>query len=243
VKSTRNFAVSKGEEICIQYDKDISGHFPKCFCSNCNSKWLETQIDWKYVLGGNDFKKASAFSNETYGEIKPILVSKVIQHLSITSEDVFYDLGSGIGNVVMQVSMETGCRAIGIEKVMSRHTAALRLLEQCGKFEPMLAERVNLYHQDLTQLTADLSDATIVFTSNWCFDQDLHRHLLDHFSVLSKGTTIICTKDLLGQRNSDNSRKRNIATTFLQQRESIKGPLNGVSWTSSHIECFIYVKE
>ena len=204
---------------------------------------MESRIDWDYVFGGNDsFKKATAFSNETYGEVKPILVSKIIQHLNITSKDVFYDLGSGIGNVAMQISIETGCKSIGIEKELVHHMAALRLLEQCDKFEPEIAQRVNLWRQDLIHPTLDITNATIIFMNNWCFDQDLHTHLLDHFSTLHDGTFIICTKELFGQRNSCNSKKRNKAATFLQQRESIKGPINGVSWTNNPIDCFVYIK-
>ena len=54
-------------------------------------------------------------SAEVYGEINPRFIDLLIHKLALTSSDVFFDIGSGIGNVVMQVAVQTGCRARGIE--------------------------------------------------------------------------------------------------------------------------------
>jgi len=107
--------------------------------------------------------------------------------------------------------MDTGCRAVGIEKEMNRHQTALRLLKQCNNVEPGLVQRVLLLCKDLTQADVDLTEATVILVNNWCFDQELHIHLLDLFGSLNEGTRIVCTKKLLGQRNS---RKRSKAETL-----------------------------
>jgi len=56
-----------------------------------------------------------AFSSETYGELMPSLVSDVIRHTGLRESSLFLDLGCGVGNVVLQASLQTGCRSFGIE--------------------------------------------------------------------------------------------------------------------------------
>jgi hypothetical protein len=55
------------------------------------------------------------FSNNVYGEIKSIFVSEIIKQSNIESDSVFLDMGSGIGNVVLQVAAECLCDSYGIE--------------------------------------------------------------------------------------------------------------------------------
>jgi hypothetical protein len=55
------------------------------------------------------------FSNNVYGEIKPAFVTEIIKHAEIEPSDIFLDLGSGIGNVVLQVAAECLCESYGIE--------------------------------------------------------------------------------------------------------------------------------
>jgi len=39
-------------------------------------------------------------SKEVYGEVNPVLVNDFIKMLKLSSRDVLYDLGSGVGNVL-----------------------------------------------------------------------------------------------------------------------------------------------
>lgn len=63
------------------------------------------------------------FSNCVYGEILPPFVDRIIELTQLTSSSLFLDLGSGVGSVVAQVSLRTGCTSVGIELVP--HVAAL----------------------------------------------------------------------------------------------------------------------
>ena len=47
--------------------------------------------------------------------MKAKLVHEFIQCTGIVRDSVFIDLGSGVGNAVLQVATETGCEAWGIE--------------------------------------------------------------------------------------------------------------------------------
>jgi len=57
------------------------------------------------------------FSPEVYGETSYELVAQMISEMNITEDDVFIDLGSGVGQVVLQMAAATCCKAcLGIEK-------------------------------------------------------------------------------------------------------------------------------
>lgn len=53
--------------------------------------------------------------------------------LNIKEGDVFYDIGSGIGNVVLQVGGQTGCEAHGIEIRPELHDYAEKMKSRYTK--------------------------------------------------------------------------------------------------------------
>jgi H3 lysine-79-specific histone-lysine N-methyltransferase len=55
------------------------------------------------------------WSSNVYGELKPRFVSEIIRLVGLRPGMVFLDLGSGIGNIVLQVALEVGCVAVGFE--------------------------------------------------------------------------------------------------------------------------------
>ena len=63
----------------------------------------------------NQLKRYEAFSSEVYGELLPTFVSDIFAATGLTESSLFLDLGSGVGNVVLQASLETGCTSYGIE--------------------------------------------------------------------------------------------------------------------------------
>jgi H3 lysine-79-specific histone-lysine N-methyltransferase len=57
------------------------------------------------------------FSPEVYGETSYELVAQMIEQLEINRDDTFLDLGSGVGQVVLQMAGSTECmHCYGIEK-------------------------------------------------------------------------------------------------------------------------------
>ena len=60
-------------------------------------------------------------------ETPPGLVFDAISRLSLNREDVLLDIGSGIGNVLLQVSAQVGCRVYGIEIDSELHKIAAQL--------------------------------------------------------------------------------------------------------------------
>ena len=58
------------------------------------------------------------------------MVADIIASAGLTAEDVFFELGSGVGNVVLQIAAQVGCEAIGVEPRAELHEIAEALHKQ-----------------------------------------------------------------------------------------------------------------
>lgn len=94
---------------------------------------------------------------------------------------VFCDLGSGVGNVCLQVLAETTCKSVvGVEIIPSRHRAAQLAYENAKKYFPAVfgAEQgtnATFVLQDIVGCEKVLNAAgvNVIFTHSWMFDDDL----------------------------------------------------------------------
>ena len=94
-----------------------------------NRKMLKHIIQQVYntaIADPNDLNQYVAFTPEVYGETSFDLVCQMIDLISpITSEMKFIDLGSGVGQVVLQVAALVECQlAVGVEKAVIPATRA-----------------------------------------------------------------------------------------------------------------------
>ena len=103
-----------------------------------------------------------------YGEIKHTALTKLLDYLALTPADTFYDLGSGVGKVILHTALTTGVKkAIGVELSTARHQEAEIAFARARDFSPSLEERVRFINQDL--MSVDLSDATVIYTCSTAF--------------------------------------------------------------------------
>lgn len=123
------------------------------------------QADHDRVNGGS----GQAIGQATYGELLPRGVSMLIHALRLDEQSIFYDLGSGRGNVVLQAALSSramSCR--GVELSERRHEIALHALARLG---PRLSANVRFACEDLDNASWD--DATEVFAANLLFPTEL----------------------------------------------------------------------
>jgi hypothetical protein len=120
----------------------------------------------------------------TYGELTPTGVSQLIAATRLSPNDRFFDLGSGVGKVVVQVAMQVpGARCTGIELDSERHRGAQRLL-RAALAEGLVAKRqVTLRHASM--LEAKLTGATILFANSTCFPAPLLALLAERVAGLA----------------------------------------------------------
>jgi Histone methylation protein DOT1 len=67
-----------------------------------------------------------------YGRILPDAMEKVFDMTSLSRDDTFVDIGSGIGTLVLQAAYSRGCASRGIEILEGRHDGARWYAEQAA---------------------------------------------------------------------------------------------------------------
>ncbi|KAL0064583.1 Nucleosomal histone H3-Lys79 methylase [Marasmius tenuissimus] len=73
----------------------------------------------------------TSFSKEVYGEFLPAFISEILEKVvTITPDSVVLDLGSGVGQVVMQIALTKLCAGYGIELRENLTEIAQDLLKQ-----------------------------------------------------------------------------------------------------------------
>jgi H3 lysine-79-specific histone-lysine N-methyltransferase len=88
--------------------------------------------NYQRAVGPNvrSLKRYEAFSSTVYGELMPSLAQEMINITKLKEDSLFIDLGSGVGNVVVQASLQTGCRSYGIELMPHPSRVATDMVEQ-----------------------------------------------------------------------------------------------------------------
>lgn len=138
---------------------------------------------------------SSKGGNATYGEIKFASLQSILNDLNLTKDDVFYDLGSGVGKVCMQVALMTPARAVGVElsktRIKKAHEA-LRRLEKHYKLRP----RIEFREEDIVE--TNLKKAAVVFTCSTCFSEKLLTTIVEKCKKTAGTVRLISLKSLPG---------------------------------------------
>lgn len=132
---------------------------------------------YQRAVGPNvaELRHYEAFSSEVYGELLPPFVTEIIKTTGLESKHLFLDLGSGVGNVVLQASLATGCRSYGIELMAGPAKLAQIQLEQfrirCNMWGvSMGAVELEEGNMLVSQRTIDLiKEADVILVNNKVF--------------------------------------------------------------------------
>ncbi|KAJ7652051.1 histone-lysine N-methyltransferase, partial [Mycena polygramma] len=142
-------------------------------------------------------KQYEAFSSAVYGELMPSLVHEIIQLTKLKEDSLFLDLGSGVGNVVVQASLQSGCRSYGIElnpkpaKVARDMAAHFRV--RCRMWGVKVGE-IELEEGDMLtspRVNELISQADVVLVDNKVFEQSLNEQLRPKFLDLKEGAYVV----------------------------------------------------
>lgn len=130
-----------------------------------------------------------------YGEINHQALNKLLDYLKLGPKDVFYDLGSGVGKVIIQTALTTRVKlAVGIELSGTRHDSAKQALDRAIEMHPMLKNRVRFLQKDL--LTVDLKPATVIYTCSTAFSESFMNKLTKHLVRFTHPFRLISLQDL-----------------------------------------------
>ncbi|XP_069362021.1 histone-lysine N-methyltransferase, H3 lysine-79 specific isoform X1 [Maniola hyperantus] len=186
------------------------------------------------------------FSPEVYGETSYELVCQMIDQIDITAEDVFVDLGSGVGQVVLQMAAATPCRiCFGVEKaeVPSRYASSMDAYfrtwmkwygKKFGEYKLIKGDFLMDEHRE------KINSATIVFVNNFAFGPHVDHQLKERFADLKDGAKIVSSKSFcpLNFRITD----RNLSDIGTIMHVSEMSPLKGsVSWTGKPVSYYLHI--
>jgi [histone H3]-lysine79 N-trimethyltransferase len=175
-------------------------------------------------------------TDNVYGELLHPFVSKIlIEQLRMTSGQVFVDLGSGVGNVVMQAALEVGCESWGCEMMENAcNLADAQEREFRGRclLWGLAPGNVRLERGDFRKneaILAALKRADVVLVNNQAFTSQLNDDLVRMFLDLKSGCKIVSLKTFVHDHKTTSN---DLGRTILEV-EQLTYPEDYVSWTNA----------
>ncbi|KHN84878.1 Histone-lysine N-methyltransferase, H3 lysine-79 specific [Toxocara canis] len=183
-----------------------------------------------------------AFSSQTYGETSFERMQMIIEEIVPKERDVFVDLGSGVGQLV--IHMAGGSRvkkAVGIEVATLPCKYAENLSAEFKKWMKWYGKKFRPFEllegDFLSESFRDLitKEATIIFINNYAFTAMLENRIKrELLSELKDGTRIISTKPYGTPNRSITNRQLNDISAILDVYEMVECE-NACSWTSNYV--------
>ncbi|KAI1344131.1 histone methylation protein DOT1-domain-containing protein [Xylariaceae sp. FL0016] len=194
----------------------------------------------------DSLKKYANGGDNVYGELlHPFVTRILVEQTKMTSDQVFIDLGSGVGNVVLQAALEIGCRSYGCE-MMDNACNLAEAQEKEFKARCLLwgvaPGRVHLERGDFrtnAKISEKLKEADVVLVNNKAFTSQLNDALINMFLDLKKGCKIISLKSFV----YENKTAINDVATSILDVEEYRYHENWVSWTGADGDYFISTKK
>lgn len=194
-------------------------------------------------------RKYEAGTDNVYGELLPKFISCILnKDLNLRSRDIFVDLGSGVGNVVLQAALEVGCDSWGCE-MMEEYCRVANL--QHAEF----AARCRLWGLSLGRIRLQKGDfldnpaikkvlkrADAVLVNNQVFTPELNEALTNLFLDLKEGCRVVSLKSFVPSDHRITSRNLNSPYNILcVDRKRYFS--NCVSWTNEGGSYYISTKD
>ncbi|CAP29762.1 Protein CBG10211 [Caenorhabditis briggsae] len=198
-------------------------------------------------------KHYGSFSNGTYGETDYEQFQSILDQLKIKEDDIFIDVGSGIGQLVTFAAAYSKCAnvsGIEIEQVPADFASENgiqfeRLMNHFGEQpRPFKLEKGDFKENKHAEFLKN--EAKVIFCNNFAFDPDLMLELRKILESCGSGTKIVVTKKLETTR-SENGLAHDCfftqmaETTALQSTGTEKKP--NVSWTIKTIDYFLTIMD
>ncbi|SJM87117.1 related to Histone-lysine N-methyltransferase, H3 lysine-79 specific [Zygosaccharomyces bailii] len=191
-------------------------------------------------------KQYEAFSNYVYGELLPTFLSEAFERCNLKPGQIFMDLGSGVGNCVIQAALECGCSlSFGCE-IMSNASDLTEyqhreLLERCKLFGLKLAPvefslRQSFIGNKRVDELMPLCDVLLV--NNFLFDSKMNTEVEKLIQSAKVGCKIITLKNLRSSGYTINFfNLESILNRLHVERFELKN--DSVSWTHTGGEYYI----
>ncbi|KAF2190237.1 histone-lysine N-methyltransferase [Zopfia rhizophila CBS 207.26] len=182
----------------------------------------------------------------TYGELLPPFIHSIFHQTRLNSTGVFVDLGSGVGNVVLQSALQTGAESWGIEIMDTPASFANKQADELrarAKLWNISLGPITLLHGDFLEspeIDSVLPRADVILVNNKVFPQKLNGALLDKFLDLKEGCKVVSLESFGGGGKQGVRNEQSIANLFDEERYD--SGTYSVSWAGESVEYFIATK-
>ncbi|KAJ5568510.1 hypothetical protein N7450_010996 [Penicillium hetheringtonii] len=187
-------------------------------------------------------------TDNVYGELLPRFISTIFKETKLKSGQVFVDLGSGVGNVVLQAALEIGCESWGCE--MMNNACDLADLQQAEfkarcRLWGIAPGKTHLVRGDFLEqesIVSVLKRADVILINNQAFTPQLNNELINHFLDMKEGCRIVSLKSFVPAGHKIQSRNLNSPINLLKVEQKNYWS-NSVSWTDVGGTYFIATKD
>uniref|UniRef100_A0A667XEV2 Histone-lysine N-methyltransferase, H3 lysine-79 specific n=1 Tax=Myripristis murdjan TaxID=586833 RepID=A0A667XEV2_9TELE len=185
------------------------------------------------------------FSPEVYGETSFDLVAQIIDEMEMMEDDTFVDLGSGVGQVVLQVAAATNCKHYyGVEKADIPATYAETMDKEFKKWMKWYGKKHGEYTLERGDFLSEewkerIANTSVIFVNNFAFGPEVDHQLKERFANMKEGGKIVSSKPFAPLNFRINSRNLSDIGTIMRVVEL--SPLRGsVSWTGKPVSYYLH---
>ncbi|KAI9649006.1 Nucleosomal histone H3-Lys79 methylase [Ciborinia camelliae] len=189
-------------------------------------------------------------TNNVYGELTFPFISRILKEdTRMKSDQVFIDLGSGVGNVVVHAALQVGCESWGCE-IMTNccKLASVQKTEFFARCRAwgLSAGSVNLEEGDFrknTKIHEAMKRADVILVNNQVFDPSLNDSLVRLFLDLKDGCKIVSLKTFVPDGYVMNLRNQDNPINVLLQVEKKTFAQGDVSWQGGGGNYYVATKD
>eukprot|EP00912_Choanoflagellata_sp_UC4_P000721 UC4_evm2s449 len=188
------------------------------------------------------------FSEEVYGEFSPNMISEIVRNTPIKPGHRFMDLGSGVGQVVMQVAAEAGCiESYGMEKMEKPAKYADSMAvefkravswfgKQCGNF---IVEQGDFLDEN-EELQNRINNADVIFVNNYAFGPNVNHMLKTLFHDMKEGAKIVSSLNMMPLMFCITNRNLNDLGAMMSIKKIKSETQEAVSWTAGSFDYYVH---
>lgn len=194
----------------------------------------------------DSLRKYDAGTDNIYGELLTPFVHQILEKTKVTSDQVFVDLGSGVGNVVLQAALEIGCESWGCEIVENSCKLAKAQHEEFKarcRLWGIETGKVHLEEGDFMHhipILNAIKRADVILVNNEVFNPKTNDALCLLFLDCKAGCKIVSLKSFVSE-NQITSRNTNNPTNNLEVERHYY-TASDVSWTANGGNYYIATK-
>ncbi|XP_031616788.1 histone-lysine N-methyltransferase, H3 lysine-79 specific-like [Contarinia nasturtii] len=216
------------------------------FASRDLLRYILQLVYYTAVPEPNKLNKYESFSPGVYGETSFEVVCQMIDLIEASPEDVFIDLGSGVGQVVLQMSAALPLKScLGIERADVPSKYAVEMDFTFRRWMRWFGKKLNDFQLIKGDFLADehrdkITTATIVFVNNFAFGAKVDHDLKERFGDLSDGTKIFSSKNFCKLNFRLNERNLSDIGAIMNVKK-LPSLRESVSWTDKPVSYYLHI--